>query len=76
MVIDVILSVVPLFKGQDDEFGIIWLAIQKPLLFLDPLEFCIDFLFGDVLYQNLSQIDEVLDKLSLTEVSVYFFLLP
>ena len=53
MVIDVILSVGPLSKGQDDEFGIIWLAIQKPLLFLDPLEFCIDFLFGSVLYHKL-----------------------
>ena len=49
----VILSVVPLFKGQDDEFGIIWLAIQKPLLFLDPLVCCIDFLFEDVLYHKL-----------------------
>ena len=56
MVIDVILSVVPLSKGQDDEFGIIWLAIQKPLLFVDPLEFRIDFLFGDVLYHKLLSI--------------------
>ena len=56
MVIDVILSVVPLFKGQDDEFGIIWLAIQKPLLFLDALELWIDFLFGGVLYHKLLSI--------------------
>ena len=53
MVIDVILSVVPLSKGQDDEFGIIWPAIQKPLPFLDPLESFIDFLVTALIHYQL-----------------------